>query len=181
MFEPLRLYCSKDPDESAEIYSLVGNFAILRYDLQCTIILLPDSEGPDQTAWMRRLIWAFAVRIFPKTRFRMAWPTLCSELVIKAITLSLLSGMISCTASEIHSADYISFPLGSLGSLWYLWKWSSAHVYASVRKQCCQIHYCLWRVSIKPRLAFCFEREFFDVIYVIRSVFFVSKGNRFDV
>ena len=33
-----------------------------------------DSEGPDQTARMRRLIWAFAVRICPKTRFRMARP-----------------------------------------------------------------------------------------------------------
>ena len=28
-----------------------------------------SSEGPDQTARMRRLIWAFAVRICPKTRF----------------------------------------------------------------------------------------------------------------
>ena len=27
------------------------------------IILFADSEGPDQTAWMRRLIWAFTVCI----------------------------------------------------------------------------------------------------------------------
>ena len=38
------------------------------------MILLADSEGPDQTARMRRLIWAFAVRICPETRFRMARP-----------------------------------------------------------------------------------------------------------
>ena len=38
------------------------------------MILLSDSEGPDQTARMRRLIWAFAVRIYPKTRFRTARP-----------------------------------------------------------------------------------------------------------
>ena len=38
------------------------------------MILLADSEGPDQTARKRRLIWAFAVRINPKTRFRMVWP-----------------------------------------------------------------------------------------------------------
>ena len=38
------------------------------------MIVLADSEGPDQTARMRRLIWAFAVRICPKTRFRMALP-----------------------------------------------------------------------------------------------------------
>ena len=29
------------------------------------MILLADNEGPDQTARMRRLIWAFAVCIFP--------------------------------------------------------------------------------------------------------------------
>ena len=39
------------------------------------MILLADSEGPDQTARMRRLIWAFAVRICSKTHFRMAWTT----------------------------------------------------------------------------------------------------------
>ena len=38
------------------------------------MILLPDSEGADQTAQMRRLIWAFAGRICPKTRYRMARP-----------------------------------------------------------------------------------------------------------
>ena len=36
------------------------------------MILCADDEGPDQTARMRSLIWAFAVRICPKTRFRMA-------------------------------------------------------------------------------------------------------------
>ena len=30
-------------------------------------ILLVDSEGPDQTAQMCRLVWAFALRICPKT------------------------------------------------------------------------------------------------------------------
>ena len=34
------------------------------------MILLADSEYPDQTARMRRLIWAFAVHIYPQTRFR---------------------------------------------------------------------------------------------------------------
>ena len=36
--------------------------------------LLSDSEGPDQTARMHRLIWALTVCIFPKTRFRKARP-----------------------------------------------------------------------------------------------------------
>ena len=67
-----------------------------------------------------------------------------------------------------HSADYISFPLGSLGPLWNFWIWCSAHVYARGRKQCCKLHYCLWRISIKPRLPFsslwcvlCFQRQSF--------------------
>ena len=34
------------------------------------MILLADSEGPDQTARMRSPIWAFAVRICPNTYFR---------------------------------------------------------------------------------------------------------------
>ena len=38
------------------------------------MILLADSGGPDQTARMRRLIWAFAIRLCPKACFRMARP-----------------------------------------------------------------------------------------------------------
>ena len=33
------------------------------------MILLAHSEGPDQTAHLRSLIWAFAVRIYSKTHF----------------------------------------------------------------------------------------------------------------
>ena len=36
------------------------------------MILLADSESPDQTARMRSLIRAFAVRLCPRARFRMA-------------------------------------------------------------------------------------------------------------
>ena len=59
------------------------------------------------------------------------------------------------------------FYLGPFGPFWYLWKWSAAHVYARGRKQCCKLRYCLWRVSIKPRLPFS-----------VSNVFFVSKGSR---
>ena len=38
------------------------------------MILLADSEGPDQTAQKRRLIWAFAVHICSKKPFCMAQP-----------------------------------------------------------------------------------------------------------
>ena len=38
------------------------------------MILLADSKGPDQTARLRSLIWAFVVRICPKTRFRLVRP-----------------------------------------------------------------------------------------------------------
>ena len=43
------------------------------------MILLADSEGPDQAARMRSLIWAFAVRICPKTSFRMARPIFSNQ------------------------------------------------------------------------------------------------------
>ena len=85
-------------------------------------------------------------------------------------TLQLL--FVPCGAVERlpvlhHSADYITLPLRSLGPSWYLWKWG--YVYArGCRKQCCKLHYCLWRVSVKQRLPF-------------SSVFFVFKGNLFDV
>ena len=42
--------------------------------LWCPMILLADSAGPDQTARMHRLIWVFAVRIYPKIRFCMELP-----------------------------------------------------------------------------------------------------------
>ena len=38
------------------------------------MILLADSEGPDQTVPRHSLIWALAVCIYPKTCFHMAWP-----------------------------------------------------------------------------------------------------------
>ena len=36
------------------------------------MILFADCEGHYKIALMRKLIWAFAIRISPKTRFRMA-------------------------------------------------------------------------------------------------------------
>ena len=60
-----------------------------------------------------------------------------------------------------NSADYTSFLLRSLGPLWYISKWSSAHVYARGRKQCCILHY------------------YRDSHFVIHSVFFVSKRQSF--
>ena len=38
------------------------------------MIMLADSEDSDQTARTRSLIWVFALRIYPKKRFRMARP-----------------------------------------------------------------------------------------------------------
>ena len=50
----------------------------------------------------------------------------------------------------------------------WTWKWSSAHVYAWGCKKCCKPQFCLWRVSIKPRLpfpnpqcVFCFQGQCF--------------------
>ena len=38
------------------------------------MILLMDTEGPDQNMRMRMMIWDFTVHIRPKTRFRLAQP-----------------------------------------------------------------------------------------------------------
>ena len=65
---------SKDPDQQAEIYSLIRNLYIVCYVLQYPLVLQADKEGPDQTAPMRMLIWAFPVCISPKIGLRMAWP-----------------------------------------------------------------------------------------------------------
>ena len=45
------------------VQSFIRAFAFYCYNLQSTMIHLADSEGPDQTARMRRRIWVFAVHI----------------------------------------------------------------------------------------------------------------------
>ena len=49
--------------------------------------LFADSTGPDQTVRMRRVIWAFAVRIFPKPHFLHGAANLMS--VILSLVLSM--------------------------------------------------------------------------------------------
>ena len=39
----------------------------------CITILAVNNKGADQTAWMRRLICVFVVRIWHKTGFLMTW------------------------------------------------------------------------------------------------------------
>ena len=76
------------------------------------------------------------------------------------------------------------FLWGHLGPLWCIRRWSSANTYARGRKQCCKLHYCLWRVSIKPRLSFsnrqcvlCFQRQSFYVYFASfsKKLSFVSR------
>ena len=52
--------------------SITQAFALHLYILQYPLILFADSEGPDQTAQMCRVIWTFAVCIFPNTGFCIA-------------------------------------------------------------------------------------------------------------
>ena len=44
---------------------LSGPYDLHSYILQYTMIMLSDSEGPDQTARIHRLNWAFAVSMCP--------------------------------------------------------------------------------------------------------------------
>ena len=62
------LKCS-ETDHPAHAQSITPVFSLHSYILYYPMILLADNEGPDQTARMRRLIWAFVVGICPKTRF----------------------------------------------------------------------------------------------------------------
>ena len=64
----MRKLCRLDHDH------LVHTQNIIPYHPLSSIrqILLAGSGGPDQTVRMHRLIWAFAVRLCPKTRFHLA-------------------------------------------------------------------------------------------------------------
>ena len=66
--------CAAWTNHHAHAQSLIRAFALHRYILQYLMIMWADSESPDQTAHLRSLIWAFAIRICPKTRFRLARP-----------------------------------------------------------------------------------------------------------
>ena len=59
---------------SEKVSSSMTKIALRWNILLYLMVLLADSEGPDQPARMRRLIRAIIVRICPKTRFRMARP-----------------------------------------------------------------------------------------------------------
>ena len=56
--------------------SLSRPFA-LHWNIPWYPMMFADSKVPDQTTRMRSLTWAFAVRIYPKTRFCMVQPICC--------------------------------------------------------------------------------------------------------
>ena len=76
--------------------SIIQAFALHLYILKDRVILLAKSEGPDQTARMRRLVWAFAVRICLKTCFRMSRPILYLRTMYDVVlNTSLFQGLSS--------------------------------------------------------------------------------------
>ena len=80
---------SADSDHPAHAQSIIHASALDSYILQYPMILLADSEGPDQTARMRSLIWAFAVRISPMTSFSQgAAYIVCSHIRLISIETS---------------------------------------------------------------------------------------------
>ena len=66
--------CAKyaDSHESAHAQGAILAFTLNSCILQYPIILLEDSEGPDQTAHLRSLIWAYAVRACPEDTFSLS-------------------------------------------------------------------------------------------------------------
>ena len=79
--------CAKcaDSDHPSHAQSLIRAFALHWNILQHPMIQLVDSKGPYQTARMRRLIWAFTVRICTETYFRMARAYNNNSLLCKCI------------------------------------------------------------------------------------------------
>ena len=75
----VRAICA-DSDHPPHAQSIIRALLSILYILCYPIILFTDSEGPDQPARMRRLIWAFAVRIWSKTCFRIRRSTLLPEI-----------------------------------------------------------------------------------------------------
>ena len=67
-----------------------------------------------------------------------------------------------------YSTDYNFIFFGIIEPILVSLEWSCIHVYARGCKQCCKLHYCLLRISIKPRLPFS-----------ICNVFFVANGQHF--
>ena len=65
--EPSNMRKFADYDHPAHALSMIRAFALHSYILKYPLILLADSEGPNLTARMCRLIWAFFVRICPNT------------------------------------------------------------------------------------------------------------------
>ena len=70
------------------------------------MILLADSEDPDQTARMYSLIWVFAVGICQKTSFRMARPIFSDMRSIRIIIfLNSSQKHMLCLQLEDHERD----------------------------------------------------------------------------
>ena len=67
-----RMGTVKDPEQPAKPHNLIRTLVIHLYILQYPTILQAGIEGSDQTARMRSLIWAFAVRIDSKSTL-FAW------------------------------------------------------------------------------------------------------------
>ena len=68
--------------------------------------LLADSEGPDQTSRMRRLIWTFSVRLYPKTHFWMALHTFLLAFLLAGRYIYLFGGKSYQKDKEIPEVDY---------------------------------------------------------------------------
>ena len=97
------------------------------------MILLVDSEGPDQTARMRSLIWAFTVRLCPKTQFSMAWPIYgADQLIFRPDKMCLRFWYIevfdSGSSTRVAISKYFKVLLVLKGnsqvhSFWNAWLW----------------------------------------------------------
>ena len=102
---PSKMRKCADSDHLAHTQSIILAFSLYSYGLKYPMILLADSEGPDQSVWMRRLTWDFVIRICPETRFGRRDPLIKYTLMDLCSLCSFepwlsISYKIACIASE---------------------------------------------------------------------------------
>ena len=129
LYRPLQMKkclwtCAKwaDSDHPVHAQSITMAFALLLYNLKYPMIRLADRKCPDQTARMRRLIWAFAVCFCPKTHFRIVrliyhptwswWRRIDFDLSVNAYSNCLRLGCFIIVSSKLGwtSQKLMCFP-----------------------------------------------------------------------
>ena len=97
--------CAKcaDSDHPATAQSIIRAFALHSYSVWYPIMLLADTKSPDQTARMRRLILAFAVRACSEGIFSLGATQVILDIVRANIARSCHRIVVALSHPHIHT------------------------------------------------------------------------------